>query len=151
MKKIGLLLITLCFTLILCSGCTKDGFLNIYKSANEKVGDMVLTSQSKLKGNREFGEDHYTGTYEVTYKKFKGEEVIFGGTTIERDNDNIHIKLNVENSDWNIKIYMKLKEKEESLAIEDGFYEFDFNVKDGSNYLIINGDNYSGKVNIEIK
>ena len=43
------------------------------------------------------------------------------------------------------------KEKEESLAIEDGSYEFDFNVKDGSNYLIINGDNYSGKVNIEIK
>ena len=48
MKKIGLLLITLCFTLILCSGCTNDGFLNIYKSANEEVGDMVLTSQSKL-------------------------------------------------------------------------------------------------------
>ena len=49
------------------------------------------------------------------------------------------------------KYMEKLKEKEESLAIEDGFYEFDFNVKDGSNYLIINGDNYSGKVNIEIK
>lgn len=112
---------------------------------------MVLTSKSKLKGSREFGEDHYTGTYEVTYKKFKGEEVIFGGTTIERDKDNIHIELNVENSKGSIKIYMKLKEKEETLAIEDGSYEFDFNVKDGSNYLIIYGDNYSGKVNIEIK
>lgn len=151
MKKVGLLLIAICSTLILCSGCSKDGFLNIYKSANEKAGDMVLTSKSKLKGKREFGEDHYTGTYEVTYEKFKGEEVIFGGTTIERDNDNIHVELNVENSKGNIKIYMKLKDKEETLAIEDGSYEFDFNVKDGSNYLIINGDNYSGKVNIEIK
>ncbi len=151
MKKIGLLVITVCLTLILCSGCTKDEFLNIYENVNEKAGDMVLTSKSKLKGNREFGEDHYTGTYEVAYKKFKGEEVLFGGTTIERENDNIHIELNVENSDGNIKIYMKLKEKEETLAIEDGSYEFDFNVKDGSNYLIIDGDNYSGKVDIEIK
>lgn len=151
MKKTGLLLVAICLTLILCSGCSKDGFLSIYKSANEKAGDMVLTSKSKLKGSREFGEDHYTGTYEVTYKKFKGEEVIFGGTTIERDKDNIHIELNVENSKGSIKIYMKLKEKEETLAIEDGSYEFDFNVKDGSNYLIIYGDNYSGKVNIEIK
>lgn len=151
MKKTGLLLAAICLTLILCSGCSKDGFLSIYKNANEKAGDMVLTSKSKLKGSREFGEDHYTGTYEVTYKKFKGEEVIFGGTTIERDKDNIHIELNVENSKGSIKIYMKLKEKEETLAIEDGSYEFDFNVKDGSNYLIIDGDNYSGKVNIEIK
>lgn len=151
MKKVGLLLVAICLTLILCSGCSKDGFLSIYKSANEKAGDMVLTSKSKLKGSREFGEDHYTGIYEVTYKNFKGEEVIFGGTTIERDSDDIHIELNVDNSDGNIKIYMKLKEKEETLAIKDGSYEFDFNVKDGSNYLIINGDNYSGKVNIQIK
>ncbi len=151
MKKVGLLVIAICLTLILCSGCTKDGFLNIYENVNEKAGDMVLTNKSKLKGNREFGEDHYTGTYEVTYKKFKGEEVLFGGTTIERENDNIHIEINVENSEGNIKIYMKLKEKEETLAIEDGSYEFDFNVKDGSNYLIIKGDNYSGKVNIEIE
>lgn len=151
MKKTGLLLVAICLTLILCSGCSKDGLLGIYKSANEKAGDMVLTSKSKLKGSREFGEDHYTGTYEVIYKKFKGEEVIFGGTTIERDKDNIHIELNVQNSKGSIKIYMKLKEKEETLAIDDGSYEFDFNVKDGSNYLIIYGDNYSGKVNIEIK
>lgn len=104
MKKTGLLLVAICLTLILCSGCSKDGFLSIYKSANEKAGDMVLTSKFKLKGSREFGEDHYTGTYEVTYKKFKGEEVIFGGTTIERDKDNIHIELNVENSKGSIKI-----------------------------------------------
>lgn len=38
---------------------------------NEKAGDRVLTSKSKLKGSYEFGEDHYTGTYEATYKKFK--------------------------------------------------------------------------------
>ena len=35
--------------------------------------------------------------------------------------------------------------------MKDGNYEYDFNVKDGSNYLIIKGNNYSGKVNIKIE
>lgn len=151
MKKIGLLLVTICFTLILCSGCSKDGVLDLYKDVNEKVGDTVLTNKSKLQGTREFASDHYTGTYKVTYKDFKGEEIIFGGTTIERDEDNIHIKLNIEDSKGDIKVIMKLKENEETLATEDGSYEFDFNVKDGSNYLIIRSDKYSGKINIEIE
>ncbi len=151
MKKLEVLLVTICFTLILCSGCSKDGILDFYEGVNEKVGDTVLTDKSKLKGTREFGEDYYTGTYKVTYKDFKGEEVIFGGTTIEREEENVHIKLNIEDSKGGIKVIMKLKEKEETLATKDGSYEFDFNVKDGSNYLIIKADDYFGKVNIEIK
>ncbi|MCM1370640.1 MAG: hypothetical protein NC181_01950 [Clostridium sp.] len=87
----------------------------------------------------------------MTYKNFKGEEVVFGGTTIERDEKNIHITLNIEDSKGDLKVFMKLKEKEEVLATEDGNYEFDFNVKDGSNYLIIDADKYSGKINIEIE
>lgn len=149
MKKIGILIVILC--LVLCSGCDKDGMLNLYKKANETTGDMVLTKNYKLKGKREFGEDHYVGTYKVTYKKFKGEEVLFGGTTIEREDANIHIKLNIDESDGNIKVIMKLKEKEEILATEDGAYEFDFNIKDGSNYLVIDADNYSGKIDMKIK
>ena len=76
---------------------------------------------------------------------------MFGGTTIERDNENIHIKLNIEDSSGNVNVIMKLKEKEEILATDDGTYEFDFNIKDGSNYLIVDGDNYSGKIDIKIK
>lgn len=43
MKKIGIFLITIVTTLILCSGCSKDDILNIYKNINENVGDFVLT------------------------------------------------------------------------------------------------------------
>lgn len=39
MKKIGILIVILC--LVLCSGCDKDGMLNLYKKANETTGDMV--------------------------------------------------------------------------------------------------------------
>ena len=150
MKKIGIFLITIVLTLILCSGCSKDSILNIYQKFNENLGDFVLTNSFLLRGHREFDKDHYTGTYEVNYQNFKGAEVIFGGTTIDRDDNNIHVKIEVSNSKGELKVYMKLKEKQEILATEDGFYEFDFNVKSGSNYLIINGNDYSGEVKIKI-
>ncbi len=46
---------------------------------------------------------------------------------------------------------MKLKEEQKVLANENGTYEFDFNVKDGSNYLIVNAKNYTGNLKIEIE
>ena len=149
MKKVFIFLTLI--TLTLCSGCTKDEVLDFYERTSEQFGDLVLTIKSKLKGDRDFGEDHYTGTYEVVYKDFTGEEVVFGGTTIERENEDIHIKLEISESKGDLKIIFKLKEKEEVLAMKDGTYEYDFNVKDGSNYLIIKGNNYSGKVNIKIE
>lgn len=147
MKKLGILFITICFTTILCSGCS---MLELYEDMNEVLGDIVLTNNSKLKGTREFGDDHYTGTYEVTYNNFIGEEVLFGGTTLEQDEKNMHIKLNIKDSKSDIEVIMMLKDKEEILATKDGYYEFDFTVQDGSNYLIIKANEYSGKVNIEI-
>lgn len=150
MQKIGVLLVTICLAL-LCTGCSKDALKDYYKDITEKVGDIVLTNKSKLKGTRKFEKDHYTGTYQVTYKDFTGKEVIFGGTTIEKDEENINVKLNIEKSQGNIKVIMNLKGQEEALATKDGSYEFDFNVKNGSNYLIIEADNYSGEVHIETK
>lgn len=45
---------------------------------------------------------------------------------------------------------MRLKENDELIANKDGIFEFDFNVKDGSNYLIVKAKNYSGNLKIEI-
>lgn len=151
MKKVFIFLTLIILTLTLCSGCSKDEVLSFYEKTSEQFGDLVLTINSKLKGERNFGQDHYTGTYEVVYKNFNGAEIIFGGTTIDREDESIHIKLEVSDSIGDLKIIYKLKEKEKVLAIQDGTYEYDFNVNDGSNYLIIKGNNYSGQVNIKIE
>ena len=151
MKKVFIILFLSTIVLTLCSGCSKDEILSFYKRTNEQLGDLVLTINSKLKGERTFGIDHYTGTYKVVYQKFNGAEIIFGGTTTAREDTNIHINLEVSDSVGDLKIIYKLKEKEEVLAIEDGIYEYDFDVNDGSNYLIIKGTNYSGQVNIKIE
>ena len=150
MKKISLLLLFISL-LICCSGCNKEEVLDTYQKEVEKVGDTVLTNKYQLKGKREFGKDHYIGTYEVNYRNFKGEERLFGGTTIERENPKIHITLEIKDSKGKLNVLMKLKEQEENLASTDGTYEFDFDIKDGSNYLIVKADDYSGSVKIIIE
>ncbi len=140
-KKVLLLILVTIISITLCVGCTKDDILNTYDKFNRVIGDLNLTKDYKLKGNRTFGNDHYVGEYQVKYDNFKGKEILFGGTTIEREQgDSIHLKIEVKDSSGNINIYMKLKDKQESLAPKDGTYEYDFNVKDGSNYLIIEAE-----------
>lgn len=45
----------------------------------------ALTRDSKLVGERELGEDSYTGNYTADYQDFSGEEILFGGTSLRRD------------------------------------------------------------------
>ncbi len=150
-KKVLLILITI-ISITLCVGCSKDDILNTYDKTNRIIGDLNLTRDYRLKGNRSFGIDHYVGSYKVEYKNFKGKEIVFGGTTIERVNGNIiHINLEITNSKGNIKIYMMLKNKKEILATSDGSYKYEFNIKDGSNYLMIKTENYSGNIKIDIE
>lgn len=151
-KRVLLLILITIIILTLCVGCSKDTILNTYDKFNRVVGDFNLTKDSKLKGHRTFGKDHYVGEYKVEYENFTGKEILFGGTTIERDNgDSIHLKIEVLDSLGDLNIYMRLKDKKDNIVSDDGIYEYEFNVKDGSNYFIIEADNYSGKINVNIE
>lgn len=147
MKKV-LLLMIIGISLI-CVGCSPEGFNKNYDKLTKKVGEMVLTSDKQLKGKRIFGENNYLGKYSVEYDNASSKEVLFGGTSVESQKD-IHIKITINNSKGTIKIIQQLQEETKELADKDGTYEYDFEIKTGSNYLVINTDNYSGNVNIEI-
>ncbi|MBP3635662.1 MAG: hypothetical protein J6J17_04355 [Bacilli bacterium] len=148
MKK---LIITLILSIAILTGCSKDGLIDRYKNISEKIGDVILTNDCKLKGIRTFGLDHYVGIYEVEYKDYTGKEVVFGGTTIKKDNDdNIHVKIMIKDSKGSVQVIQKLKEEDRILASKDGIYGYDFNINDGSNYLIINLKDYSGKIKIDV-
>lgn len=152
MRKTIIFILFLSMTTFLCTSCTKESILDAFKEMNESIGDHILTDELELKGTRKFGVDHYTGTYQVSFYDFHGTEILFGGTTIKRDHgDMIHIKLVIENSNGKIEVSMKLKENKQLLAEGDGIYEYDFNVKDGSNYLMIKGASYTGKVSVVIE
>lgn len=144
-------MVIICLSLYTEGDCSKDLIIDTYDKIIRFFGEEILTSDKKLEGEREYGIDKYVGTYESNYKNFTGTEYLFGGTTIERKNgDMIHIKFTVNDSDGEINIIMKLKKEAKVLAEEDGVYEFDFNIQDGNNYVIVKAKNYSGKLEMEV-
>lgn len=63
----------------------KDAILDAYSSLVDTVGSWALTLEGSLQGERVPGEDDYTGTYAADYEDFSGTELLFGGTTLDRE------------------------------------------------------------------
>ena len=149
MKKFIIVIFVIICTIFL-TGCSKDRVIKTFDDASKKFGDEILTKDNDLIGKRIFGIDHYTGTYVSSYENITKKETIFGGTTLNRDEDNIHIKIYLEKVSGEITIKMNLKEEEKILTKDSGLYEFDFNVKSGSNYFVIVTNDFTGNVDILI-
>ena len=149
MKKFIIVIFVIICTIFL-TGCSKDRVIKTFDDASKKFGDEILTKDNDLIGKRSFGIDHYTGTYVSSYENITKKETIFGGTTLNRDEDNIHIKIYLEKVLGEITIKMNLNEEEKILTKDIGLYEFDFNVKSGSNYFVIDTNDFTGNVDILI-
>ena len=77
----------------------KDAILDAYGSLVDAAGALALTPDRSLRGERVRGEDDYTGAYEADYEDFSGTELLFGGTTLDREAGNtveISCSLNIE-------------------------------------------------------
>lgn len=149
MKKFIIFIFVIICTIFL-TGCSKDRVIKTFDDASKKFGDEILTKDNDLIGKRSFGIDHYTGTYVSSYENITKKETIFGGTTLNRDDDNIHIKIYLEKVSGEITIKMNLNEEEKILTKDSGLYEFDFNVKSGSNYFVIDTNDFTGNVDVLI-
>lgn len=149
MKKFIIVIFVIICTIFL-TGCSKDRVIKTFDDASKKFGDEILTKDNDLIGKRSFGIDHYTGTYVSSYENITKKETIFGGTTLNRDEDNIHIKIYLEKVSGEITIKMNLNEEEKILTKDSGLYEFDFNVKSGSNYFVIDTNDFTENVDVLI-
>ena len=87
MKKIIFLFLIMC-CFISMTACSKDEIIEQYIQALQALPDTGLTDKKELQGKRSPGTDSYVGTYEANYEDFSGEEVLFGGTALERDGGN---------------------------------------------------------------
>lgn len=149
-----ILLFVLCISvLVMVSGCDKDQALDHYKKAIENAGDINLTKDKDLHGQREFGTDKYVGNYEGTYQNFSGEEILFGGTTVEREAGNtIHVKCDVDIREGSADIILQSGNEVPEILIQDtGQYEKEMELPDASNYISVKGNGFSGSVKIEIQ
>lgn len=138
---------------LLLSGCSKEEVLEKYNAVVEKVGEVQLTNDINLQGKRDYGEDYYTGTYQAEYKKFSDTEYLFGGTTIERAaGKQVELFCNLEITKGEAEIFIISGSNEPKTLIKTtGTYENTITLPDGSNYIGIVGNDFSGTVKIEVK
>lgn len=146
------------FGFLLClQGCgngkeLKDNIIKGYNNFIEHAGTHTLAKNSKLNGTREFGIDSYTGDYKASYEDFNGEEYIFGGTSLERDNgSNLKVVYTLNVKSGEAGIYWIAAGEEYLIASGSTEGEYKFTISSGDNYIIVRGEDFSGTLELAVQ
>ena len=134
-------------------GRLKDRLLEAYGALLDEAGSTVLTPESRLKGRLKKGGDDYTGSYEADYSDFTGTELLFGGTTLEREGGStlsIRCTLSLENG--SAAVFLRSGSDDPVVLLsESGTYTGTVEVNGASTYIGIWGEHADGSVSIEIE
>ena len=131
----------------------KDAILDAYGSLVDAVGSWALTPDRSLQGERVRGEDDYTGTYAADYEDFSGTELLFGGTTLNREAGNtVELTCSLDIEEGEAAIFLCSGSEEPVLLLsESGDYSGTIEVGGGSVYLGVWGEGVTGSVSIQIE
>lgn len=153
MKKIVLSLCLIILGTSVLSGCTKDEVLNQYNNIVQSAGSIALTGNSSLQGTKEKGIDDYTGSYTANYKNFSDTEYLFGGTSIKREaGKELSIDCTLEVMEGIAKVFWISGSDEAVTLIEiTGTYNDTITLPEGGNYIGIEGENFTGCIELNAK
>lgn len=151
---------TVCSAVILAavSGCSssdggewKDNLLGAFNEVVEFVGRCALTNDLWLKGSRTMGADDYNGSYTAKYARYSGEEYLFGGTSLYRENKSMKVTYTLELQSGSARLCRIDSENEYEIAGEsaEGAYEFSVNV--GDNFIVLKGENFTGSLSLTVE
>ncbi len=131
----------------------KEAILDALESFNESAGSTLLTKDKALQGERNYGEDDYTGAYTADYDKFSGTEILFGGTTIERENGNIlSINCSIKIESGKAIIFQRSGNNDPVVILDaDDDYSGTIEVGNGGNYIGVYTENFTGSIAISIE
>lgn len=134
-------------------GQAKDSILEAFGKLVDDAGTAALTPQSKLQGHKENGADDYTGSYEATYSNLTGTEILFGGTTLEREaGSTIHITCSLSLENGEAAVFLRSGADDPTILLsESGEYDGTVEVDGTSTYIGVWGDQADGTVSIEIE
>ena len=128
---------------------SKDVILNTYNEFIQVVSSSGISKDEDLVGNREFGVDTYVGNYHANYKNITKDEVIFGGTSLNRDNGNtIRLNVEVEKKSGNIEVISMLGNDQITLIHDTGEYKENIYVGGKNYYLMIKVKDFTGNIKI---
>mgnify|MGYP000506110021 CR=1 FL=1 len=153
MKKIFLSLILILIGVSTLSGCTKDEILNHYNNVVQSAGSIELTGKLSLQGKKEKGIDDYTGSYQADYENFSDTEYLFGGTSIKREaGKDISVTCTLEVLSGTAKVFWISGADEAVTLLETtGTYSDTITLPDGGNYIGIECENFTGKIEMNIE
>ncbi len=152
LKKIIAILCVCIGSSFFCS-CSKDQILGGYNSVLQLAGNAALTNDISLKGERKYGDDHYTGTYKAEYKDFSDTEYLFGGTSIDRENGkDIFVSCNLEITDGTAQLFWTSGSNEPVILLEvSGRYNDTITLPEGGNYIGVCGKSFTGNIELNIE
>ena len=129
----------------------KDAILDAYGSLMDAAGSWALTPDRSLQGERVRGEDDYTGTYEAGYEDFSGTELLFGGTTLDREaGDTVELSCSLNIEEGEIAVFLCSGSEDPVILLsESGDYSSTIEVGGGSTYIGVWGDGVAGSVSIQ--
>ena len=130
----------------------KDTILDAYGSLMDAAGSWALTPDRSLQGDRVRGEDDYTGTYEAGYEDFSGTELLFGGTTLDREAGNtVDLSCSLAIEEGEAAVFLCSGSEEPVILLsESGDYNSTIEVVGGSTYIGVWGEGVTGGVFIQI-
>lgn len=131
----------------------KDAIVDAYGSLVDAAGSWALTPDRSLQGERVPGEDDYTGTYEAGYEDFSGTELIFGGTTLDREaGDTVEVICSLDIEEGDAAIFLRSGGEEPVLLLSgSGNYSGAIAVGGSSTYLGVWGEDVTGGVAIQME
>lgn len=129
-----------------------NGFLEEANEWSESFATHSITNDHDLVGSREKGIDNYVGTYKADYKNFDGEEYIFGGTSLKRQ----------EGSDLKATYTLAIQSGKATLCWMEGDNEFviaevsdagtyEFTIHAGKNFIVLKGENFTGILTLNVE
>lgn len=133
-----------------CSACSKDATLSLFHNAIESIGKIAVTSDSRLKGQRQKGSDSYTGTYTAEYIGFSQTEFPFGGTSLKEDGRVLYLRCTLHVNSGGMTLFFSSLGEETVLASESGVYTFPLKLPAGANYIGLRGHEFTGSIQIEV-
>lgn len=110
---------------------------------------LGVNSDKDLKGTRTAGDDSYVGSYKADYKKFTGEETVFGGTGLKTI---IHVSGTVtDESGTSAILVANGSPAKQAILVKNGSFDQTYNVDGVSFYVYVVGGQFTGSVNLYSK
>lgn len=130
-------------------GQLKEHIIHGFNDWITQLSHQALTASESLTGERLLGEDDYVGSYAADYNHFNGREILFGGTALTREGGNkLSASYELSVSSGTVRLYWLEQDDEHLIADNDGSGTYHFTIGSGNNYIILEGENFSGSLKL---